>query len=73
MDEWVWQTDYTTEKLLTHFSTNSLKGFGVEEEPAGCIAAGAILHYLAENHQNRLGHIAKIYRFDDSEQVPPAD
>ena len=69
LDEWVWQPDYTNEKLLTHFGTNSLKGFGVEDEPAGCVAAGAILHYLAENHQNRLGHIAKIYRFDDSEFV----
>jgi DNA mismatch repair protein MutS len=69
LDEWVWQPDYTNEKLLTHFGTNSLKGFGVDEEPAGCIAAGAILHYLAENHQKRLGHIAKIYRFDDSEFV----
>ncbi len=69
LDEWVWQPDYTNEKLLNHFGTNSLKGFGVEDEKLGCIAAGAIMHYLEDNQQKRLGHIARIYRFDDSEFV----
>lgn len=69
LDEWVWQPDYTNEKLLSHFGTNSLKGFGVEDEKLGSIAAGAILHYLENNQQKRLGHIARIYRFDDSDFV----
>ena len=69
LDEWVFQTDYCREKLLDLFKTNSLKGFGVEDEPDGLIAAGAILHYLEVSQQNDLGHISRIYRFDDSEYV----
>jgi DNA mismatch repair protein MutS len=66
LDEWIFQGDYAREKLLAHFKTHSLKGFGVEEEKEGLIAAGAILHYLDENQQKQLGHIERIYRFDDS-------
>ncbi|MCK5922545.1 MAG: hypothetical protein KAG66_16510, partial [Methylococcales bacterium] len=69
LDEWIWQHDYTQEKLLEHFGTSSLKGFGVEKEAAGCIAAGAVLHYLAETQQKKLGHISRIYLFDDSDFV----
>ena len=69
LDEWVYQTDYAREKLLELLKTSSLKGFGLEQEELGIIAAGAIVHYLNENHQKNLGHIHKIYRFDDSEFV----
>ncbi|MEL7530723.1 MAG: DNA mismatch repair protein MutS [Bacteroidota bacterium] len=69
VDEWVMQPDYTREKLLSLFNTKSLKGFGVEDEPLGQIAAGAIIHYLNESRQTELGHINRIYRFDDSHFV----
>ncbi len=69
LDEWVYQPDYTREKLLEFFGTTSLKGFGVEDEVCGCIAAGSIVHYLHENHQRDLGHISKLYRFNDSAYV----
>ena len=69
LDEWVYQPDYSREKLLEFFSVTSLKGFGVEDETCGCIAAGAIIHYLHENHQRELSHITKLYRFNDSEYV----
>ncbi|MCB0844499.1 MAG: DNA mismatch repair protein MutS, partial [Bacteroidetes bacterium] len=69
IDEWVFQPDYAREKLLGLLKTSSLKGFGIENEPAGIIAAGAIVHYLNENQQTDLGHISRIYRFDDSEYV----
>lgn len=68
-DEWIFQTDYAREKLLGLLNTNSLKGFGVEDETAGIIAAGAIVHYLHESQQTDLSHISRIYRFDDSEYV----
>ena len=68
-EDWVFQTQYTREKLLEQFNTNSLKGFGIESEVEGCIAAGAILHYLQDNQQHQLQHINKIYYFDDSEYV----
>lgn len=69
VDEWVFQYDYAREKLLQLLGTSSLKGFGIEKESAGTIAAGAIVHYLRESKQDRLGHITGIYRFDDSEYV----
>jgi DNA mismatch repair protein MutS len=69
LDEWVYQFDYGRERLLEHFHTRSLKGFGIEKEEAGIIAAGAILHYLSESKQKDLGHISRIYRFNDSEYV----
>ncbi len=68
-EDWLYQTDYAKEKLLSLFKTHSLKGFGVEEEHDGIIAAGAIVHYLDENQQKNLGHISRIYRFNDSEYV----
>jgi DNA mismatch repair protein MutS len=69
VDEWVFQPDYASEKLLGLLKTTSLKGFGVDQEPSGIIAAGSIVHYLNENKQNDLGHISRIYRFDDSDFV----
>ncbi|MEZ4774086.1 MAG: DNA mismatch repair protein MutS [Bacteroidia bacterium] len=69
VDEWVFQPDYAREKLLELLKTQSLKGFGVEDEPAGIIAAGAVVHYLNETQQAELRHITRIYRFDDSEFV----
>ena len=69
LDEWVFQEDYAREQLLKLLKTSSLKGFGVEQETQGVIAAGAIVHYLNENKHEHLGHITKIYKFDDSEFV----
>ena len=69
VDEWVFQPDYAREKLLELLGTNSLKGFGVEQDRYGTIAAGAIVHYLYENQQVNLGHIQRIYPFDDSDYV----
>ncbi|MFN0200726.1 MAG: DNA mismatch repair protein MutS [Bacteroidia bacterium] len=69
VDDWVFQTEYAREKLLDLFQTKSLKGFGIDKETQGIIAAGCIVHYLLDNQQKNLGHINKIYRFDDSEFV----
>lgn len=69
LEDWVFQLDYATETLLNHFKTKSLKGYGVDQIEGGVIAAGAILHYLRENQQNQIDHIASISRFDDSGYV----
>ncbi len=69
VDDWVFQYEYAREKLLKQFGTSSLKGYGVEEEELGIIAAGAILYYLEENHQKEIGHINKIYLFKDNDFV----
>ena len=56
-------------KLLKHFGTNSLKGFGVENLKSGIIAAGAALHYLSETQHERISHITKIARIEEKNHV----
>ncbi len=62
IDDWAFGTDYARETLLRHFQTQSLKGFGVEEAEEGIIAAGAIIHYLADTEHPNLQHITAISR-----------
>ena len=62
LDEWVFQQDYGREKLLEHFQTRSLKGFGIEEMDLAQTAAGAALHYLATTEKSNLKHINHISR-----------
>lgn len=66
LEDWIYQLEYAVEVLTGHFKTNSLKGFGVERDSNGVIAAGAILHYLRENQQTQIDHISTLRRFEDS-------
>lgn len=68
-DDWVFTVDYANEILLRHFQTASLKGFGVENIEAGIIAAGAVLHYLAETEHNNIQHITNIARLEEDNYV----
>ena len=69
LDDWVFQRDYAYEKLTRHFGTQNLKGFGVEEMEAGIIAAGAVLHYLAETEHHELAHVAALSRIEEERYV----
>ncbi len=69
MDEWAYSPEATRDKLLTHFHTTSLKGFGVEDLRLGAIAAGAILFYLELTQHDRLKHISAISRIDEDHYV----
>ncbi|NJB36187.1 DNA mismatch repair protein MutS [Croceivirga sp. JEA036] len=69
LEDWVFQEDFTQEKLNSHFKTNSLQGFGVAHLSCGTIAAGAILHYLSETQHRQLQHITKLQRIADEEFV----
>jgi DNA mismatch repair protein MutS len=69
LEEWVFTIEYTTETLLKHFNTHSLKGFGIEFLQQGTIAAGAILHYLKDTEHPNLGHITSIQRIDKDEHM----
>lgn len=60
LDDWLFQYDYGNEKLLQHFKTQSLKGFGTESMSIGIIASGAVMHYLNETQKANLAHIQKI-------------
>ena len=67
LDDWVYDSSYSHNKLLDHFKTKSLKGFGVDEIKLGTIAAGSIIHYLDDTEHNNLSHISNLQRiFPDS-------
>ncbi|MFZ4435561.1 MAG: DNA mismatch repair protein MutS [Flavobacterium psychrophilum] len=69
LDDWVYQETYGPERLMQHFETNSLKGFGIEALTEGIIAAGAILFYLSETQHNKLQHITSINRIAEDAYV----
>jgi DNA mismatch repair protein MutS len=69
LDEWVYGFDYTYEKLIHHFKTASLKGFGIDGLGEAIIAAGAILHYLEDTEHRDTSHIASIARIDEDKYV----
>jgi len=67
LDSWIFDEAFGTELLLKQFQTQSLKGFGIESQKLGIIAAGAILHYLKETEHPHLQHIHTIGRIDRNE------
>ena len=69
VDNWVFELDNGTDQLLRHFKTASLKGFGVEQDAAGVVAAGVILYYLAETEHHQLSHINSLQRLDGQEYM----
>lgn len=69
LDEWIYSYDYGYEKLINHFKTASLKGFGIEGMDESIIAAGAIMYYLEETEHREVGHIAAISRIDEDRYV----
>lgn len=69
LDDWIYTYDFGYEKLIHHFSTNSLKGFGIEELSKAIIAAGAILHYLDATEHKEVGHITSISRLEEDKYM----
>ncbi|MEZ5013089.1 MAG: DNA mismatch repair protein MutS [Chitinophagales bacterium] len=69
LEDWVFTEDYTKEKLLAHFGTQSLKGFGIDDMQLAIIAAGASIHYLSDTEHNNIGHITGISRLAEDKYV----
>ena len=69
LEDWVYTDDYTHEKLIQHFQTKSLKGFGIDDLYEGIVASGSILHYLEETQHRRLDHITAINRIAEDQYV----
>ncbi|KAB8152417.1 DNA mismatch repair protein MutS [Kordia sp. TARA_039_SRF] len=69
LEDWVFKSDFAHEKLITHFDTSSLKGYGVEDLNEGIIASGAVLFYLSETRHNQLQHITSIARIAEDAYV----
>jgi len=64
LESWIFDEAYTTECLLKHFQTQSLKGFGIEDLRTGIVAAGAVLQYLKDTEHPNLQHVTSIQRID---------
>lgn len=69
LDDWTFIPDSANERLLKHFETKSLKGFGVQNLTNGIVAAGAILHYLDITHHTQTGHITQLTRIEEEHYV----
>ena len=69
LEDWVFTYDSASTRLLKHFGTNSLKGYGVDDMPEAVVAAGAILHYLDLTNHTRTGHIRRLGRIDEDRYV----
>ncbi len=69
LEDWAFEKNFAKQKLLDHFETKSLKGFGVSEFPVGVNSSGAILHYLSETNHNKLSHITNIRRVFEEDFV----
>ncbi|WP_294545689.1 DNA mismatch repair protein MutS [uncultured Bacteroides sp.] len=69
LDDWVFTETTAREKLLKHFETKNLKGFGVEHLKSGIIASGAILQYLTMTQHTQIGHITSLARIEEDKYV----
>ncbi|MDR0660659.1 MAG: DNA mismatch repair protein MutS [Prevotellaceae bacterium] len=69
LDEWAFSESATYDKLVNHFKTPSLKGFGIENYTYGIVAAGAILFYLELTQHDKIRHITSVSRIDEDRYV----
>ena len=64
LEDWVFTDQSARQKLLKHFQTKSLKGFGVDHLQAGVVASGAVLQYLELTQHTQINHITSLSRIE---------
>ena len=69
LEDWAFNENTSREKLLKHFETKNLKGFGVEHLRNGIVASGAILQYLDLTQHHQVGHITALSRIEEDRYV----
>lgn len=69
LDDWVFTEQNARQKLLKHFGTKSLKGFGVEHLKEGIVASGAIMQYLELTQHTNINHITSLKRLEEEKYV----
>ncbi len=69
LDDWVYTFDAANDRLLRHFETVNLKGFGIQNLEMGIIAAGAILYYLDITQHKQVNHITALSRIEEDQYV----
>jgi len=58
--DWHFERDGARGHLLSHFGTDSLAGFDIEDMPAAVCAAGALLRYASRTQSQALAHVQSI-------------
>ncbi len=69
LDDWVYTSEAATDRLLKHFETKNLKGFGIHQMPNAIIAAGSLLHYLDITQHTQISHITALSRIEEERYV----
>lgn len=69
LDDWIFTDDAARDRLLSHFDTRNLKGFGVDNYTSGVIASGAVMHYLDITQHSQLSHILALRRIEEDRYV----
>ncbi|NLD23450.1 MAG: DNA mismatch repair protein MutS [Bacteroidales bacterium] len=69
LDDWIFTESTARDKLLGHFQTVNLKGFGVEHLEQGIIASGSILQYLDITKHTNIEHINALTRIEEERFV----
>lgn len=69
LDDWMFNDETSIERLLKHFQTTSLKGFGVNDYHFGVVASGAILQYLDLTQHLHVQHITSLSRIEEKHFV----
>lgn len=69
LDDWIYTDDSARKKLLSHFGTKNLKGYGVEHLKNGVVAAGAVLYYLEQTQHTHISHIRSISQIEENRYV----
>ncbi|MBA7653443.1 DNA mismatch repair protein MutS [subsurface metagenome] len=72
---WYFDPYQARERLLKHFGTATLEGFGISDDDDGLIPpAGAVIEYLNETQKTTLGHIQSLKKVERQKflQIDPA-
>lgn len=69
LEDWIFTYEAAHDRLLKHFETKNLKGFGVENLKLGIVASGAILHYLDMTQHTQISHITHLSRIEEDKYV----
>lgn len=69
MEDWIYTEDSASIRLLNHFKTKNLKGFGIDNMPLGIIASGSLLYYLDITEHTHIDHIKSISKIEENGSV----
>ncbi|SMO65718.1 DNA mismatch repair protein MutS [Saccharicrinis carchari] len=69
LEDWVFTDESARNRLLKHFETKSLKGYGVHNLKYGIVAAGAVMHYLDLTQHHKVQHINGLSRIEEDKYV----